>query len=184
MFFLEPCLLSVIIALIRRGSIMRLADIELRRFWLVYVPISVVLVSWLCKGHMAGQTWVPIVRVLNFVTAAALFTVFWSNLSLPGGKWLFSGWLLNFTVIAANSGQMPVSQWALKVVGAKVNGPAMQHHFMTAHTSLKFLGDYIPAPRPYLIFPEIASPGDILMMIGLFYLIQMTMCPRKKKAEG
>jgi hypothetical protein len=163
---------------------MRLADLEIRRFWLIFVPISVIFISLLCKKFMPGRTWAPVTGALHFVTVAVLFILFWSNRRIPGGKWLLSGWLLNFLVIAANGGRMPVSQWALNVASVKVDPNMLQHNLMTVHTPLRFLGDFIPAPKPYLITPEVGSPGDILMMIGLFMLIQLTMCPRKKKTEG
>ncbi|HPP76283.1 MAG TPA: DUF5317 domain-containing protein [Armatimonadota bacterium] len=184
MLFLEIGVLSVLVALIRRGQIFRLADLEIRRIWLVTVPVAVILASIIFRRTTPPEIWQPVTGALHLVTSAALFALFWSNRKLPGIKWLLAGWLLNFAPILTNGGRMPVSKWAVKIAyGSGQEGRMLQHIWMSSQTKFNFLGDFIPLPTPLVAIPEVVSPGDILMAVGLFLLIQLTMCPRKKKAS-
>ncbi|HOP81554.1 MAG TPA: DUF5317 family protein, partial [Armatimonadota bacterium] len=102
MLFLEIGVLSVLVALIRRGQIFRLADLEIRRIWLVTVPVAVILASIIFRRTTPPEIWQPVTGALHLVTSAALFALFWSNRKLPGIKWLLAGWLLNFAPILTN----------------------------------------------------------------------------------
>lgn len=180
MLFFQVILISVIVALIRRGSIKRLADVNIRQFWLVFVPAALTFIGVMVRSHSTESVWIPATMWINILLNAAFFAFFWCNRQLPGMKWFLGGWALNFVVIAANAGKMPVSQWAATTAGAgKVEANMVQHTLLTAITKLKFLADIIPAPKPPLFTPQVASIGDVLMVIGLFVLVQVTMCPKK-----
>ena len=72
---------------------------------------------------------------------------------------------------------MPVSLEALKKAGMAYLLPLLQsktyiiHTLMNPKTRLKFLADIIPLPPPYPR-PRVLSVGDIIMGIGVFFLIQ------------
>jgi hypothetical protein len=53
------------------------------------------------------------------------------------------------------------------------------HFLINNNTLFAFLGDVIPMPKP---FPDssILSVGDIMIMVGLFMLIQKTMKQEEK----
>ncbi len=178
---LEAGILSVIIALIRRGRISRLADLEVRRLWLAYVPAALIVFTVILR-RLAGDStfWVPVSGWLHIVTNVAVLVFLAANIVLPGVKWLFGGWALNLLPIIANHGKMPVSVWAASVTGAKIpEGTVLRHVEMTAKTKLNFLADIIPVPSRFEPLQAILSPGDVLMAIGVFLLIQLTMCPPK-----
>lgn len=83
------------------------------------------------------------------------------------------GILLNFLVIAANGGTMPVSSVGLRPELKEIllQGEAL-HALTTAESKLLFLADVIP-----LYFPAGSkmSVGDIFLSAGLFYFLQQGM---------
>lgn len=175
----EAGILSIIVALIRRGSIMRLADLRINRVWLVFVPAVLLVASMFGRAVFPREVWVPVTGWLHVVANLAFLALFWSNLRLPGMKWFFAGWAINILPILANAGKMPVSAWAARMANTPDVQTTMRHALMSSQTRFNFLGDFIPATRPPMICPAVLSPGDILMAIGIFILIQITMCPRK-----
>lgn len=182
MLFYQVILISVIVALIRGGKIQRLADINIQRFWLVFVPAGLTFAGVMIRNHSSESVWVPATIWLNMLVNVAFLAFFWFNRKLSGMKWFLGGWALNIAAIVANAGKMPVSQWAATMVGAgKVEANMVQHALLTSHTKLSFLADIIPAPAPPLITPQVASIGDLLMVVGLFVLVQATMCSPKDK---
>jgi hypothetical protein len=116
-------------------------------------------------------------------TFAMFLAFFWVNRGLPGMPLMFGGWFLNLFPIITNAGKMPVSVWGAKIAGTAIpKAPTYRHLPMSSSTHFNFLGDWIPIPSPRLIC-NVISPGDVLLAIGLFWLIQATMCPRKKHVE-
>jgi|GEM_PF-342018 len=86
------------------------------------------------------------------------------------------GMLLNFLVIAANDGYMPVWLKAMAFAGydtSKLTTTVLDtfHALITESTRLSFLADIIPIPEPYP-FPQILSIGDLLIMAGVFLFFQ------------
>lgn len=178
---LEAAILSVIVGLIRRGRVGRLADLNIRWFWLVLVPVAFILISQGGKRFVHAESWVPITGWLHVAATVVLLAFLWANRGLPGMRWLLAGWAANLLPIAANGGKMPVSAWAVNLTHAAKLGPHMSRHaVMSPATHFNFLADLIPVPRPLAIMPGVISPGDVLMAVGVFVLIQLTMCPRKR----
>lgn len=92
------------------------------------------------------------------------------------------GTLMNFLVIFANYGFMPVSRQELvrggfdfsSVVDGRLD---MNHIVSSSRTKLMLLGDMILISRPYP-FPQMLSIGDIFMCVGLFAFIFTEMTSR------
>lgn len=112
------------------------------------------------------------------VTAVLLLTGFLvSNTRLPGVPLIAAGLLLNLVAVLAN-GAMPVSRWAAGRAGVDLTGIAAgldaRHVVATSATSLRPLTDVVPAPMPW--FPEVVSPGDVLVAAGLGLLLVTALC--------
>ena len=84
------------------------------------------------------------------------------------------GWLCNVTAALAN-GAMPVSQWALRAIGGNAasldHGNLYKHVVATPSTFAPWLGDVLPLPFP--IVRNVISVGDVLMLIGIAWAIQV-----------
>lgn len=114
-------------------------------------------------------------------------TVLWLNRKEKGFWLIFTGVALNFLVMAANGGRMPVSLEAVSVLDPVYtemlqSGTAVtKHMLMDESTRLAFLGDIIPLTSPYPRDQAI-SIGDVIMNVGIFVFIQQLML--KSKAES
>jgi Family of unknown function (DUF5317) len=99
-----------------------------------------------------------------------------ANFTAPGIPLLCLGLLMNFAVIAANSG-MPVSRQALVASGQESTLPALQHSAVKHHITgpgdvLLPISDVIAVGDPInLLF----SPGDLAAFAGMAWLIAVGM---------
>jgi hypothetical protein len=97
--------------------------------------------------------------------------------------WL--GVLLNFIVMIANSGRMPVSLDAAAILDPAFTtylkeGLYAKHQILTDASLFGFLGDIIPITHPYPR-EQVISIGDVIMNIGSFLFIQHLMLQYKAK---
>ena len=98
------------------------------------------------------------------------------NLEKRYMKIFFVGTLLNFTVIIFNGMKMPV-RLPLDMTNAWENfiylnsSKDLIHTIMNSNTRLNFLGDIFVLKDPYP-FTKAVSIGDILLLLGFFFMIQ------------
>jgi hypothetical protein len=94
------------------------------------------------------------------------------NTRLPGVPMIALGLLLNLVAVLAN-GAMPVSRWAAGRVAIDLSGIAAgadpRHVVAGSATALRPLSDVVPVAVPG--FPEVVSPGDVLVAAGLGLLL-------------
>jgi hypothetical protein len=173
--------ISILVGFIRRGNLLNLADLKIERIWMIFVPLALTMVSLIERSHF-HDIWLVTAGPINIVAMIFVFIVLLANRKLPGVSVAVVGCVLNTVVMAANGGKMPTSHWARMVSGSAPAGKdAIRHIDMSAATHLKFLGNIIPEPKigPFVL--GVSSIGDLLMGIGIFILIQVTMCPRKPR---
>jgi hypothetical protein len=181
----NAAILSIIIALFRRGRFSGLADLfdSVRHFWLILVPFVSVVIMWIGLGRVNHAHWTVISGVLHIVSTIAFVVFFALNLKIKGIWFFFVGQAMNLLPIAANGGKMPVSEAASKIANAgAVEGEMLRHCVMTSSTRFNLLADIVPIPVKF--FPGVVSPGDVLIAIGIFILIQFAMCPPRKRVLG
>ncbi|HDN84618.1 MAG TPA: hypothetical protein ENG47_02515 [Candidatus Aerophobetes bacterium] len=173
---LDVLIVSVIIAFLRGGRFKRLAEIDLKRAELIVISFGIQYI--LVRAGESGSIWVQKWGVYLYVFSYILLLVsIWYNRHIKEMLVFGLGIITNFTVIVANGGHMPVSLEALKKAGMAYLLPLLQsktyiiHTLMNPKTRLKFLADIIPLPPPYPR-PRVLSVGDIIMGIGVFFLIQ------------
>lgn len=165
--------LAVVIGLLR-GGLDCLGEISLKGMPLIWVALIMrAMVGVVENTGFAYAPWLQIVAYVFFLYAL------WLNWSSLGIKFLGLGSLLNFVVIAANGGRMPVSAEAIARAGGS-GTPSGTHMLVTENTHLWFLADVIALPR---ISPmaQIISVGDIFIVLGVFIFIQHQMV-RKEPA--
>ncbi len=189
MLFFEVAAVSFIIALIRGGRVSRLFEIQIGGFVFILIIVLLTAASAGSRQYLNENTWQPLAVLFHILINIAFLAFFAVNLVLPGMKWFLGGWVLNIIPIIANGGKMPVLMKAASAAGVAIEDPTspmLQHKWITDIHDAKFgwLSDIIPLPRPPLITPQVASIGDMLMVIGIFWLIQEAMCERKWEAHG
>jgi hypothetical protein len=119
----------------------------------------------------------PAIRIVSLLAVYGIVGgVLWRTpgLSRPALTLVTLGGLLNFLVMAANAGQMPVDLDLLQkagkspeFVGRIARGQAFRHVALTPGAPLGFLGDTVPLPRPF----NVPSPGDLFLAVGLLLLV-------------
>lgn len=182
MIFLGAVAASVLLALLRGGRPLALADVRVRLWGLVLLAFAV-RIGLREAGH-AG--WVGIAALAPWVHVASyllLLVVVIVNRRLPWIGPSALGILANVVVIAVNGGRMPVAvpgagvdvsaAWALGFPGDYMHAAA------TDATRLPWLGDWIDVTWPFPR-PEAFSPGDLLLAAGVFLMIQRLALVRRR----
>jgi hypothetical protein len=176
-----------------RGGWRGLGSFNLRAAWvpLLAFGLQAVLVHFpLIDGTTAA--WLgPVVLGLTYL---ALVVFLWINRRLPGVRLLLAGALLNFAVILANGGYMPVTVEALARSGHLDRQVARGGQvFVTgskdkvlaeSQVRLGYLGDIFSLPLP----PPLGSSysaGDLLIALGAAQLACFAMVgPRQGAGVG
>lgn len=170
---------SLIVGKIRGGRFSNIASGEIRGWYFIGASFlvefgAVYLASKSVKIVTDG------IFYIHFISYMLLFCGILMNLDKYSFWIITAGVLLNFIVIMANGGRMPVSADALKYAGLYKNlsdialGRIVTHSLMNTSTKLRFLGDVLPLPK-YYPRPKVYSIGDILLAIGVFIYLQQLM---------
>jgi hypothetical protein len=191
---LEAIMLSLIVAFVRWGSIRRLGELDLRHTWLIFVPL--VLTALLYTKRIHGMEFMgsvaPYLQAFIYLMA---FIVCIVNRRLRGMAFIGLGAALNFAVMMANGGKMPVSVPAVRYVHMEkdLRSDMVRHRLMDDNTRLPLLADIIPLRGPAVhgpaavamklvspSIPGVMSIGDGVFSFGLFLVIQFGARPAKK----
>ena len=167
----------------RGGLLKNLASIELRGEGLMLAALAL---QWLTPS-IARALRLP--HNLAFVVWLAAFLLLLAALLLnrdqPALLVAGLGVASNLLVISLNGG-MPVWPSALRVVssGETVTAATLAadplYHLAGATTRLPFLADAVPVPWPSFA-TGVISVGDIILMAGVFWLVQDGMLYRGKR---
>ncbi len=176
---------SILVALVRGGRLAALARVRFEHGWLALA--AVILQYPLVYNQVAGLTIieVPLSALMMVVSSALVVYVVWANRHLPGISLVGLGLLANLIVMALNGGWMPITPEALGRLGAlswvtpqgdtaKVWG-AKNVMLARGETRLWWLSDIVVLGPPFPL-PTAFSVGDALIAVGLFWLLQETLC--------
>lgn len=146
------------------GRLTRLAAVRFRGWRLLLAAAAAQLVGSVLTGR---------VYAAGLVVSAALASAFLArNRRLPGILLIAGGLLLNAVVVAAN-GAMPVSRPAAVSAGVDLSpilaGADPRHQVAEVDTRFAAFGDVLAVRLPFR--PEVASPGDVAVALGLAVLV-------------
>ncbi len=187
MLYLYIIIFSILIGILRGGSLAHLTQISLKK-------IELILLACLMQAGLVflGSRKVKFISdygsyILIFSYIVLLLAV-WHNKELEGMNFIALGIILNFIVIVANGGHMPVLLSSLHKVGlddfalSLKEGTYVTHTLINEKTLFRFLGDVFLLPPPFP-GPSVVSGGDFLMFYGVFSLIQKAMIKKEKDSE-
>ena len=178
MLYVIIIITSIIIGLLRGGELEKLFTISIEGVLIFATALLFRLGVWAFDliGISSILTYSPYIIIISYFL---LIYVSIHNIKLPGFKYIILGLILNGFVITLNGGSMPVlvKQGAITNInntGLLESGTRVVHSLMNDNTLFAFLGDVISIPKP---FPDtsIISVGDIMILVGLFILIQKIM---------
>jgi hypothetical protein len=177
--FLVVLVLGLVLGLIRGGRMINLLDLPIRFTWLPLVGfgLQVFLVMFPPAGWEGVLTLAPVVVGLSYLTLLAFLLI---NRLIPGAKLLLIGALLNFAVMLANGGRMPVTAESLQRSGHGDRVVAFQDVLLVrgskdvvldqGETKLWFLSDIFGIPERFP-FSASYSIGDVFIGAGALVLV-------------
>ena len=159
------CLLSVPLA---RGRLGALAELQLRRPWLVLAAIAIQIAIISVVPGDVGALGEPL-HMLSYLLLGAFA---WSNRRIVGVPIVALGGFLNALAITANGGVMPADPDALAAAGKTVEAGEFINSTAVSDPKLAFLGDIIATPGS-LPVANVYSVGDVLILLGAFVLVHV-----------
>jgi len=169
---IESVLLSILLGWVRKGKLKHLGLIEIKGIYLFFIGGLLQLLLFAIADEQGSgferllyeQFYVLHLLTYVIIMIPILLNLNWRSLNLMG-----LGSLLNFIPIAANQGKMPVALPAPYALNFDLG-----HVLLESGTKFKVLSDVIFIGPPYPM-PKIMSIGDLLIMAGVFWLIQSAM---------
>jgi len=177
--FVEIALLALLVAFLRGGRLENLVSLPWKKVELVVFALllrySIPLLGFFDLPGLSF--WAGLGYILSYVV---LLWGLFLNFRLPWVKVLIFGVTLNFAVITANGGHMPVSHWASDAAGLtnyqELKGRPADLHIQEEDSSRLFLlADIVPVNIPP---KNVISIGDIFIALGIFALINAGMVRR------
>lgn len=182
---------SIIIAHLRGGRLSNFSNLNLRFTVLLLLGLIFRFLIWsdlFLKQPYSASLGGYFFNLSNILILSFLI----ANWKIPGVPIIFLGNFSNALTIALNGGRMPFSLKSVEIAGltadlTKINSSSWYPQVaISKKTLLPFLGDVIPIPLPG-IFATLISIGDIIVLAGIFWLIQATMVNpqnREKKPKA
>jgi hypothetical protein len=159
--------IGIISAKLRGGRLSRLALLDLRHLWVIWVTIIVQTLIFQIRLPFVTETTVEIIHLGTYVAA---FAFLWLNRHIPGAIMIALGAGSNAAAIFANGGVMPANAAAWARAGLPVAPDGQfENSNITTEARLAFLGDvfYIPESWP---LSNVFSIGDVMIVVGGTYL--------------
>lgn len=174
--FIEPAIISVILVFLRKRSLKKLKNVNIKGWYILFISAGVqVLISLSIKYNMLDNFVIKNFKYLIILSYLFLITTIIMNIEKRYMKLFLIGILLNLVVISANEGKMPVSIDGVKGINEETTLPYrefdIKHIGIDSNTKFKYLSDIILIPKPYPL-PKVISIGDIFLMLGIFIFFQ------------
>ncbi len=187
MILVFAVVVSVLVGLLRGGRLGRLADLRIAYGWLALAAVALQYPLVYNLVGSAAIIGVPLAVPMMAVSSLLVLGVVWANRRLPGVPLVGLGLLANLVVMACNGGWMPMSPEALAAMGhlswvtpqgdvPKVWG-SKNVMLPRAETRLWWLSDVFVLAAPFPV-PAVFSIGDVLVALGLFWLLQQALLGR------
>lgn len=178
---IKSILAGIIIGYIRKGNLKNLSNTPIRSIGLIFLSFALeAFIAFILPDLYKGFN--ELIWIMTFIQYGLLLIFIWTNRRMWEICFIGIGIILNFLVIMANKGVMPVSYNAINIPEladniARLNsGKILNYSIMTDKTPLWFLGDIIYAPY---ITNNFISIGDLILSIGVILFIQSAMVTKK-----
>lgn len=185
--FIEPAILGLSFALIKRGKIRNIGKIDIRSWYLFFISAIIQIILSLGKAlnlNFAENLIDNYFFYIYFFTYMLLIIGILLNINKRFMKFIFIGIILNGIVIFSNGGKMPVSIDGFKGINTSTEIPDrefdIKHISMGENTKFRYLGDIILIAKPYPL-ARIMSIGDIFIILGVFIFFPDNMIGKRNE---
>ena len=177
MIIVVAAFLAVLTVPLTGRSLAPLANLPLKRVWLVWLSIGlqVAIISVFTLPKWLGQP-------LHLSTYALSAAFLWSNRHLPGAWILALGTALNLVAIVANNGTMPASASAFRSAGLANAGTQFENSNVVHGARLQWLGDVFAIPKGWPL-ANVFSVGDVVVVVAITYFAH-AWCRRSSTDAG
>lgn len=179
MLIIALALLSLLTVPLTGGRLSALADVQLRKVWLLPTALGLqVLVISVVPDW--PHTLVSTVHVGTYGLAAVFV---YANRHVPGVLLIGAGGLCNGVTISLNGGTLPASADALARAGKHMDPSEFANSGVLDDPYLPWLGDQfaIPAGVP---LANVFSIGDVLIILGVAYGAHRICRPSRPREQG
>ncbi|AOY75699.1 DUF5317 domain-containing protein [Clostridium formicaceticum] len=177
---LEAIVLGLIVGKIRGGQFRRLGITTLRFSWVILLAFSLRLAIsvMISLGHPVVIHYRMILYLASYIL---LFVALFFNMHFKC-MWLITiGSITNFLAILLNKGSMPINMETLEKFGFENMLTSIQLGVLPQYIPMEeaelystYLGKGLSMPSIYPL-KQIFSIGDLLIVIGIFFLVQHMM---------
>jgi hypothetical protein len=181
MLLLMPAILACIVALLRGGSLLRLAELHMRSTTLIMTSLTIQILIYVpaIRHSSLVLAWAAPIYLVALALALLGMLRNW-HLGLPL-RLAAVGLTLNMAVILLNGGHMPVNAASLRAVQGNTKIRELQDTHTYGNTRLAgpsshlvALSDIIPVPLPDGR-GNVYSLGDVLISSGVATLVYRTL---------
>ena len=191
MILLVVLAFALVVGLLRGGKLSQMVDLPLKLGWLALLAFAIQVYLTRFPADRGGGLFSLRAGVL-ILSYVLLFVVVWKNRRITG-LWIIGlGLLLNFLVMVANGGFMPITPEALTQAGYASLASSLESGVRVGRsknillareeTRLWVLSDTFVLPRSFPL-SRVFSPGDIVIAIGAFILVQSGMLGQSQRAS-
>jgi len=170
MFILYALLVGLVIGLILGGKPQRLGGLSFR---LPYVMAAGLVVQIALFAEPVAERIGDLGPAIYVGSTVAVWLAVAMNIGLPGIPLVVVGAASNLIAILANGGYMPADPAALAAVGHTL-GEGYSNSAVLQHVEVQPLTDIFALPH-WLPFTNVFSVGDVLIGVGVAWLVVATM---------
>lgn len=185
--YIEAIILGLIIGFARNGRIVNFFDVRFKGWALSILAFVLFLVPYLLRITDSSFGKLQIFPFLAMVLCAVIALL---NFEKTGMKILFVGVLLNLLVMGLNDFKMPIDAIKMEALGftsfieSLKGGYVVNYMSMDgAHPISALLGKVIALPDFYPL-KKVLSAGDLIISLGIIFVIQYEMLLSSVKSRG
>ena len=159
----------LVVALIRGGSLDRLADVSIH--WKLLAIVGLLIQLFIFTPFRNEPLITSAVPQLYLLSMIILAVWVFANRHVPGILLMAAGLLMNMAAIVANGGYMPIDPEVARIAGqsraATVDGTTIINNSMAIQSGVRLwiLTDILPVPA-IIPFANVFSIGDLLLTLG------------------
>ncbi len=169
-----PVVAGIMLALLARGDIRRLASLRFRRIELFYVAMAMQVLAFPFT-FLPWHTSDGVARALWLVSYGLLVCGAFVNRKVTGVPVIAAGMVVNIAAVVANGGHMPALPSALRAAGLGLHAHFNSEVSATPH--LPWLVDRWAVPR-FVHAGNVFSVGDVVIALGAIVLVFTAMGAR------